>query len=237
MPTDITKWSPTPADNSAASPLGAPENATLISDLNDIAREMMASTRQWFDDPDYRDLGHTLLTSTSTTSALLEGDVQAAYSVGQSVEYDDQGGTNKHAYISAIDLQSTNTELTLSVNGDSEDTVDPDITRLAAGPNLTEMEQPPPVVVGTPRAAIRVVADGGTTNLPSSMGMIRLNKGKYRLSHNLDTNGYIVMLTLRASNPRFIAVSERDQNTVTIEVWDTAGADDDQPFELLLIEY
>ena len=234
---DIKDWSNDESGNTAAPPDGAPENGTLISDLNGIDRETMAAVRRFYESPDYRDLGHTLLTSTSTNSALLEGDVQAAYSVGQSVEYDDQGGTGKHAYISAINLQSTNTELTLSVNGDSEDTVDPDITRLSAGPNLTEMEQPPPVVVGTPRAAVRVDADGGTKNLPSSMGMIRLNKGRYRLSHNLDTNGYIVMLTLRSSNPLFIAVSERDQNTATIEVWDTAGADDDQPFELLLIEY
>ena len=237
MPTDITKWSATPADNNAAAPLGAPENSTLISDLNNIAREMMASTRQWFDDPDFRDLGHTLITDTATNSVLLEGDVQASYSVGQSVEYDDAGGTGKHGYITAIALDSTNTRITIGLDGSTTDTVDPDVTSFMAGPNVGTFAVPPPDVPGTLVAAVRVTADGGANNMPSNMSVVRSQLGKYRFRHNLGDERYIVQVSLLAENPKFIGISARTDTDFQVFTYDNLGNAEDQGWYVTLYTY
>lgn len=41
----LANWSTTPASNNSAPPNGAPENTTLLGDLNDIIRQMMADVR------------------------------------------------------------------------------------------------------------------------------------------------------------------------------------------------
>ncbi len=237
MMSDISDWKPVAADNTANPPDSAPENSTLISDLNNIIRELQASVRRWYNGPSFRDLGHTLLTDTSTKSVLLEGDVQASYSVGQSVEYDDAGGTGKHGYITAIALDTTNTRITIGLDGSTTDTVDPDVTSFMAGPNVGTFAVPPPDVPGTLVAAVRVTADGGANNMPSNMSVVRSQLGKYRFRHNLGDERYIVQVSLLAENPKFIGISARTDTDFQVFTYDNLGNAEDQGWYITLYTY
>lgn len=234
---DISTWKPVAADNTAAPPDSAPEGSTLIADLNDIVREVQASVRRDYEDRDFQDYGHTLVSSTSQKSLTLEGDVQSFYSVGQSVRYDDAGGSNKYAYISSIDLVATNTKLTLSVNGDSTGTVVPDVSKFAVGVNMTTIESPPPDIEATLAAAVRVTADGGANNMPVSMSVVRSQLGKYRFRHNLGDERYIVQVSLLAENPKFIGISARTDTDFQVFTYDNLGNAEDQGWYVTLYTY
>ena len=133
MATNITDWSAIPNSNDSNPPAGAPEGTTLISDLNDIAREMMAGTRQWFEDPDYRDLGFAITSSTSST-IVLTGDVQSYFSAGQSIAWIDAGATPVAGIITAIQLATGNTELTVS------NAVTGSVTQVLSGPDFSSYD-------------------------------------------------------------------------------------------------
>jgi hypothetical protein len=132
---NISEWSNDESGNNASPPNGAPEDATLISDLNDIERETMAAVRRWYESPDYRDLGHTILASASTTSILLQGLVESFYSVGQAIQWVDDTGTVAGT-ITSVDPITGNTQLTVS------ETVDPQVTAMGIGPNFGNYDAP-----------------------------------------------------------------------------------------------
>ena len=132
----ISNWDSNEANNDSAPPAGAPEGATLISDLNNIDRTIMADVRAWYENPEYRDLGHTLETSASVDSVILQGDVQSAYAVGQSVQLTDADITPKTARISLDGRFIMVYEFTLDI------VVNPQATALLSGPDFTAYETP-----------------------------------------------------------------------------------------------
>jgi len=77
---DIKDWSTTAASNNASPPDGFPEGMAP-SDVNNSAREVMASVRGFYDNYEWRDWGHTYTyaSSTSFTTAAGDGDTTAVY--------------------------------------------------------------------------------------------------------------------------------------------------------------
>lgn len=83
---DIKDWSTTAASNNSASPNGFPEGMAPAG-VNDSAREVMASVREWYEAPEWRDWGHTVSYSSGTIfeTAAGDGDTTGVYVVGRRV--------------------------------------------------------------------------------------------------------------------------------------------------------
>ncbi len=132
MTSEIRLWSPVPANNSAAPPVGSPENVTTISDLNDIQREQMAYIRQWYDADEYRDLNLALEPSGPADGVVLTGEQSSYFAVGQTVRWTD-GGAGGTGAITAIDAAGNTT---LTVNG----TVTHPVSLLEVGTNIFDYD-------------------------------------------------------------------------------------------------
>lgn len=135
----IKDWSTTAASNNSAPPDGAPENTTLVSDTNNIMREIMAQTRSFYESPEWRDLGLGLEPTGPADGIVFTGDVSAYFAAGQKVKYTDAGGTTT-ANIESVSV-STNTTVT----------VDDTVTHAVST-----------VLVGLPNASLPTVLDGYT---------------------------------------------------------------------------
>lgn len=77
---DIKDWSTVAASNNDSPPDGFPEGMAP-STVNNAAREVMASVRVYYDEPEWRDWGHTITygSATTFTSAAGDGDTTAIY--------------------------------------------------------------------------------------------------------------------------------------------------------------
>jgi hypothetical protein len=194
---DISQWSNNESGNDDSPPNGAPEDATLISDLNNIERETMAAVRRWYENPDYRDLGHTILASASTTSILLQGLVESFYSVGQAIQWVDDTGTVAGTIIS-VDPITGNTQLTVS------ETVDPQVTAMGIGPNFGNYDAP--YIDKVPTATNGNLAeflDGGVVDSGSNGQPVRSSAVTYStlnqllpLTHSLGRTPLMVVLEI-----------------------------------------
>ena len=234
----IELWDPVPGNNDSAPPAGAPEGATLISDLNDISRQIMADVRVWYENPEYRDLGLTLVSSASTDSIVVEGDEQARFAVGQPVEFDDAGGTNNHGHISEITLVNTDTNLKITIGETTENTVTPDVTALRVGPKIQDYDTPAPVTYGVIAASIEISSTGIGTNVPDGMNVEYMATGRYRLNHNLGHKNYMVMVTPRSNTAAKMAGYINNlNNSVMTTLFNANGEPDDQHHSLLLVDY
>ena len=123
--TGIKDWSTTAASNNAAPPNGAPEATTLVSDMNNITREVMAQTRGFYESPGFRDLGLALEATGGTDELVFTGDQQAFFEVGQKVKYTDAATTLTGTVLTIT--YSTNTTLTVDT------TVTHTVTQVWAG--------------------------------------------------------------------------------------------------------
>lgn len=85
----IKTWSTSAASNNAAPPDGFPENMAP-SAVNDAMREVMAQVKTWYDDAEWRDLGHTV-SYASATSFTIAADVTAIYTAGRRLRCADAG--------------------------------------------------------------------------------------------------------------------------------------------------
>lgn len=83
MTSKLSLYSTTPASNNSAAPDGWPEGM-LPSDVNNSAREMMARVREWYQDAEWVDHGHSIQSSTAST-VVVSGDQTAIYVAGRAV--------------------------------------------------------------------------------------------------------------------------------------------------------
>ena len=239
---DISTWDPVAGNNDAAPPDGAPEGATLVADLNDIIRENMAATRRWYDNPSYRDLGHTLVSNAATNQIELEGDVQSAYAVNQPIEWDDAGGT-KQGYITVIELVATNTILTVEQTNDADltspdtDPVEPDVTALRVGIRIDDYDQKYIAPVATAVAAFTSGGAGKTENLPATMTYEKLGAGRYKLTHNIGDRDYIPILTSEGGTGRMITYSLPYNNSFEVHIRDKDGVYDSNDHSVIVMRF
>jgi len=150
----------TPASNNTAPPFGWPEGMSP-SAVNDTARQMMASLREWYEDAEWRDLGHAV-TSVAGQVITLTGDVLARYGVGLAIRVN---GTLVGT-ITASALATGNTAVT--VEGF---TPPASITQIEVGITLDTVRR---MVRGT--SQIRFAASNGAVELVTA-GATRVSVG------------------------------------------------------------
>src|SRR5574343_930503 len=110
MTDKLSAYSTTPASNNSAAPDGWPEKMAP-SDVNDCAREMMARLREWYQDAEWIDLGHTIASSTGST-IVLSGDQTAYYTTGRPIRVNQSG--SQVGYISSSSYAAPNTTVNVS---------------------------------------------------------------------------------------------------------------------------
>ncbi|MEQ9643513.1 MAG: hypothetical protein RIM84_26070 [Alphaproteobacteria bacterium] len=111
----IKTWSTTAASNNAAPPDGFPENMAP-SAVNDGMREVMAQVKSWYDDAEWRDLGHTVAYASATTFTIA-ADVAAAYTTGRRIRCTD--ATTLYGTVVSSSYGAPNTTVTVSLDSGS----------------------------------------------------------------------------------------------------------------------
>ena len=109
MTDKLSGYSTTPGSNNAAVPDGWPEGM-LPSDVNNCAREGMARVREWYEDAAWINLGHTVVSATSST-IVVSGDQTSFYVAGRALRAD---GTD-YGWVSSSTYGAPNT--TINVTG------------------------------------------------------------------------------------------------------------------------
>ena len=105
MTSKLSGYSTTPANNNAASPNGWPEGA-LPSTINDCNREFAARVREWYEDSEWIDNGHTIVSSTSA-SIKLSGDLTGTYVAGRAIRVNQSSSQIGRVYASAYSAPDT----------------------------------------------------------------------------------------------------------------------------------
>lgn len=114
---DIKDWSTTAASNNSNSPNGFPEGMAP-SEVNDAAREVMASVREYYDSPEWRDWGHTIAYAAATqfTTDAGDGDTTAIYHANRRVK---ANGSTTGTIYGTISSSSHGAQTTVTVTWDS----------------------------------------------------------------------------------------------------------------------
>jgi len=117
---NISEWSTVAASNNSAAPNGAPEGMSPAS-VNDTMREMMAATRRFYEETEWRDYGDTP-TRTGNTTFTVPGDQTANYTVNRPIRCTDSstlygyitGSTYSAVTTCTVSLDSGNLSASLS---------------------------------------------------------------------------------------------------------------------------
>lgn len=137
---NISAWSTTAASNNSESPDGFKENM-YPSQVNDSARELMASVRTWYEDAEWRDWGHTV-TRTGNTTFTIAADVTAIYTPFRPIRCADSA--TLYGYVVSSSYSNPNTTVTVTLDSGN---LSASLTAVALG-----------VIPGTrsiPRSALR----------------------------------------------------------------------------------
>lgn len=110
MTEKISDYSTTPASNNAATPNGWPEGQ-LPSTLNDCNREFAARVREWYEDAEWIDFGHTIVSSTSG-SIKVSGDKTGVYTVGRAIRVNQSA--SQDGWVTASAYSAPDTSITVS---------------------------------------------------------------------------------------------------------------------------
>lgn len=110
MTDKLKDWDTTAANNNSTPPNGWPENMAP-SDVNNSARQGMASVAEWYDDAEWLHYGHTASAYTSTTLTI-SGDVTAKYVAGRKIRLDQDN--SKVAKVESSSYSAPNTTVTVS---------------------------------------------------------------------------------------------------------------------------
>lgn len=89
MTNKLKSYSTTPGSNNSAVPNGFPEGIA-VSGFNNAAREMMARLREWYEDAEWIDHGHSIQSSTGST-IVVSGDKTDTYSAGRPIRVNQSG--------------------------------------------------------------------------------------------------------------------------------------------------
>ncbi|MDX1268115.1 MAG: hypothetical protein R3311_12200 [Oceanisphaera sp.] len=109
MTDKLKDWSTTAASNNSAAPDGWPEGMAP-SDVNNSARQGMASVAEWYQDAEWINRGDTATAYTSTTLTIT-GDVTGYYTAGRKIRLDSDN--SKVAKIESA-VYTSSTEVTVS---------------------------------------------------------------------------------------------------------------------------
>ena len=107
----LSTYSTTAASNNSAAPNGWPEGM-LPSDVNNCAREGMARVREWYEDAQWINFGHTIVSSTGTT-IVVSGDQTAIYNTYRAIRVNQSW--LQDGWVSSSTYSAPNT--TINVNG------------------------------------------------------------------------------------------------------------------------
>lgn len=107
----LSTYSTTAASNNSAAPNGWPEGM-LPSDVNNCAREGMARVREWYEDAQWINFGHTIVSSTGTT-IVVSGDQTAIYSTYRAIRVNQSA--SQDGWVTSSTYSAPNT--TITVNG------------------------------------------------------------------------------------------------------------------------
>jgi microcystin-dependent protein len=125
----IKTYSTTAGNNTASPPNGAPIGTTKVSQLDDIQRQVMADVREWYETPEWRDLGNTPV-FVSGTSFQIGSNVTASYRVGQRIRITDS--STIYGTIASATFSSPNTTIAVTLDSGS---ITASITAVALGLN------------------------------------------------------------------------------------------------------
>ncbi len=112
----IKNYSTTAGNNTLSPPNGAPIGTTKVSQLDDIQRQVMADVREWYNTPEWRDLGHTP-TFVSSSSFTIPTDVTASYRTGQRIRISDS--STLYGTIASATFGSPNTTISVTLDSGS----------------------------------------------------------------------------------------------------------------------
>lgn len=124
----IELYSTTAANNNSAPPNGWPENQTPSS-VNDCARQMMASIRDWYETAEWINLGH-VPTYVSGTSFTVPTDLTTTYQVGRRMKLVGTTPFIRYAIIATSTYSAPNTTVTLTMDSG---TIDSSISAISVG--------------------------------------------------------------------------------------------------------
>ena len=141
--TNISEWSTTAASNNSASPDGFPEGMAP-SGVNNSAREVMAAVRAYYEDAEWRDLGHTVAYATTTTFTIAT-DLTTTYHAGRFIRCADASTLYGHIVSSSYGAPNTTVTVKLITGNLSAG-----LTAVALGPDRTN----PSEMIGVPVGAI-----------------------------------------------------------------------------------
>lgn len=113
----VKDYSTTPADNNKTPPNGAPEGMSPSS-VNDTMRQMMADTRDFYNNLEWRDWGYTP-SYVSSTSFSLDGDMTALCSENRRVKLVGSGMGTIYGTITGAVYASTVTTVTVDLDSGS----------------------------------------------------------------------------------------------------------------------
>lgn len=109
----IKSYSTTAASNTnAATGVNFDENQ-LPSTVNDSARKLMADTRSWYEDVEWRDWGHTV-TRTGNTTFTISTDVTSIYVANRPIRCTDS--STLYGYIASSSYSAPNTTVTVTLD-------------------------------------------------------------------------------------------------------------------------
>lgn len=110
MTDKLSGYSTTPASNNSPSPDGWPEGMTAGS-LNNSDREFAARVREFYEDSQWIDFGHTIVSSTGS-SIKLSGDVTSIYTAGRAIRVNQDSSMD--GWVSASAYSAPDTSITVT---------------------------------------------------------------------------------------------------------------------------
>lgn len=106
----LSTYSTTAASNNSAAPNGWPEGM-LPSDVNNCAREGMARVREWYEDAQWINFGHTIVSSTGTT-IVVSGDQTAIYSTYRAIRVNQSA--SQDGWVTSSTYSAPNTTINIT---------------------------------------------------------------------------------------------------------------------------
>lgn len=240
---DIKDWSKVAADNNAAPPDGFPENQ-LPSTLNNGVREMMAATRRWYEDAEWRDFGDTA-TYVSGTSFTVNSDLTDRYVVNRRIRA--VGSTTGTIYgtITASSYSSPDTTVTVEWDSGSlsSETLAMSLGFLPLGATGATTATAAREALGI--YSFSVDEDGSTASpfyAPSGWSVSRGSEGVYTVTHNLtgvSGTEYAVVLTVQENSGDLvhpiIRLTFAGSVSFGVEIQEADGTFRDEQFRGVLI--
>lgn len=154
----IEDWSTTASENDDAdASINWLENQAP-STVNNSARAMMAATRVWYDDYEWRDLGH-MVTYATTTTFTVATDVTAIYTTGRPIRCEDS--STLYGYVASSSYGAPNTTVTVTLDSGS---LSVSLSSVALGSTKCPHKDVPNEYSKTQNFNATTLTDGATIN-------------------------------------------------------------------------